>query len=83
MQALSTPKVQASARKWPDLFSKGEVQAKEAQVEGKMRTVRPVVETGWGCGFHRWLSWNSGELLIPQTGGTSAPSCAISKVLGY
>ena len=50
-QALSIPELQASARKWPELFSNGEVQAKEAQVEGKMRIVRPVVETGWGCGF--------------------------------
>ena len=46
MQILNTLGLQASARKWPDLFSKSEVQAKEAEVEGKMRTVRPVVETG-------------------------------------
>ena len=40
------PYVQASAREWPELFSKPDVQAREAEVEHKMRTVRPVVETG-------------------------------------
>jgi hypothetical protein len=38
---------QASARKWPDLFAKPEVIAQEDAVEEKMRTVRPVVETGY------------------------------------
>jgi len=38
--------LQASARKWPDLFGKPDVQAREAEIEHKMRTVRPVVETG-------------------------------------
>ncbi|EIE27437.1 hypothetical protein COCSUDRAFT_26736 [Coccomyxa subellipsoidea C-169] len=38
---------QASARKWPDLFAKAEVKAQETAVEEKMRTVRPVVETGY------------------------------------
>ena len=39
--------VQASARKWPELFAQPEVQAREAEILQKMRTVRPVVETGW------------------------------------
>lgn len=38
--------MQASAREWPELFSNPDVQAREAEVEQKMRTVRPVVETG-------------------------------------
>ncbi|CAL5223568.1 g6103 [Coccomyxa viridis] len=37
----------ASARKWPEMFSKPDVQAREAEIEQKMRTVRPVVETGY------------------------------------
>ena len=43
---LTGASLQASAKKWPDLFSKPDTQAREAEVEQKMRTVRPVVETG-------------------------------------
>ena len=46
MTLIDMAPLQASARKWPDLFSKPDVQAREAEIEYKMRTVRPVVETG-------------------------------------
>lgn len=46
MTVIDMAPLQASARKWPDLFSKPDVQAREAEIEHKMRTVRPVVETG-------------------------------------
>ncbi|BDA48771.1 hypothetical protein COCOBI_12-4530 [Coccomyxa sp. Obi] len=38
---------QASVKKWPDLFANPEVKARESEIEGKMRTIRPVVETGY------------------------------------
>ena len=43
---------QASARKWPDLFSNPDVKAREAEIEQKMQTIRPVVETG--CVYTYW-----------------------------
>ena len=46
---------QASAKKWPELFSQPDVQAREAEIEQKMRTVRPVVETGCVCSSYAAL----------------------------
>lgn len=37
---------QASAELWPDLFAQPAVQERREEILNKMRTVRPVVETG-------------------------------------
>ncbi|KAK9839422.1 hypothetical protein WJX81_001239 [Elliptochloris bilobata] len=38
---------QASAELWPDLFAQPAVQVRRTEILDKMRTVRPVVETGY------------------------------------